>query len=179
MARIAALWFVAAWVAFAAPCRADDPTTPNDPAPEAPASEPAAETPAADAAAPIPRINHHQPRRRLTVAQSIEESVHGLARGLDLDADQQDKVREILVDQHRQMLRLHNAGTTASDDVTGAMLSIYDRTRARIRGILTEEQLKKYPAAVPRDQTAAGQADLQTWMKMQENKRKQDGGTSQ
>jgi hypothetical protein len=165
MARIATLLLVAVTLAFALVCRADEGTAGDDPS--------------SPAGAATPQINHHHPARRLTVAQSIEEGVHRLARGLDLNADQQEQVRQILLDRHRQMMRLRSGGVTASDNVTGATLSIYEQTRARIRAVLTEEQLKKYPAAVPKDQTAAGQADLQTWMKMQETKRKQDGGSSQ
>jgi hypothetical protein len=179
MARIATLLLVGVTLAFAAQCPAHEGAGGDDP----PAADPAASSPAstdnAAADAATPRVSHHHPARRLTVVQSIDESVHRLARGLDLDAGQQDRVREILVDQHLQMMRLRSGGATASDNMAGAMLSIYDQTRVRIRAILTDEQLQKYPAAVPRDQTAAGQADLQKWLKMQENKRKQDGGSSQ
>lgn len=171
MSRNAAMWLVAATLVVAAPCLADD-----QPAPAAPTDEAAAD---AQAPAAIPRVSHHHAVRRLTVAQSIDESVRRLTRGLDLDAAQQDRLRQILVDQHKQMMRLRNSGPGTSEDVTGVMLSIYDQTRARIRAMLTEEQRKKYPAAVPRDQTALGQADLQSWMKMQETKRKQEAGASQ
>ena len=77
------------------------------------------------------------------------------------------------------MMQLRSGGSGVSGDVTGAMLAIYDQARARIRSMLNEEQLKKYPAAVPREQTAPAQADLQHWMQLQESRRKQDDGASQ
>ena len=178
MAHNTAMWLLAATLVLAGTCRADEPPTGSDVRPTAPTAD---EVPATEAAAPAAprRYTHNHTARHLTIAQSIEESVQRLTRGLDLNPDQQERLREILMDQHRQMMRLRKAGFGASDDATGAMLSIYDQTRARIRALLTEEQLKKYPAAVPRDQTAAGQADLESWLKMQETKRKQDSGSEQ
>ena len=125
--------------------------------------------------AQIPTLSHHRSGRRLTVAQSIDESVRRLAHGLDLDLGQQVRLRQILVDQHRQMMQLRTRGAGEPGDVTSAMLAIYDQARARIRSMLNEDQLKKYPAAVPREQTAPAQADLQHWMELQESKRRQDG----
>jgi outer membrane receptor protein involved in Fe transport len=146
--------------AAAAPEASAEPATPNG---ETPNDE-------------TPRVIRHGPVRHLTVAQSIDESVRRLARGLDLDPDQQVRLRQILVDQHRHMMQLRSGASGVSGDVTVTMLAIYDQTRARIRAMLNEEQLKKYPAAVPRDQTAPAQADLQHWMQLQETKRKQDDG---
>jgi hypothetical protein len=170
------MWLLVVTIGVAATCRAGDPATGSNASPAAPTAD---ETTAPDVAAPVTprRYTHNHATRRLTVAQGIEESVQRLTRGLDLKPDQQERLREILMDQHRQMMRLRKGGFGASDDATGAMLSIYDQTRARIRALLTEEQLKKYPSAVPRDQTAAGQADLESWLKMQETKRNHESGT--
>jgi hypothetical protein len=44
--------------------------------------------------------------------------------------------------------------------------------------VLNDEQIKKYPAAVPRDQTAPAQADLQHWLQLQESNRKDEDGSS-
>jgi hypothetical protein len=181
MPRIALMLLVAMTLAFSAACRADDAAAVSDPAaaavPAAPAPDAAATPPAPDAAPP--RARHHEPARHLTVAQSIDQSVHRLARGLALDPGQQVRLRQILVDQHRQIMQLRSSGSAASGDVAGTTLAIYDQTRARIRAMLNEEQRKKYPAAVPRDQTAPAQADLQHWMQIQESRRKQDDGAAQ
>ena len=180
MPAAAVMPLAALMLAFCAPCgpavaAAADASQPAAAAASTP--EASAEPPTPNAA--TPRVSHHRPARRLTVAQSIDESVRRLARGLDLDLSQQVRLRQILVDQHQQMMQLRTRGPGVSGDMTGAMLAIYDQSRARIRAMLNEEQLKKYPAVVPREQTAPAQADLQHWMQLQESKRKQEGEASQ
>ncbi len=163
---------------IAAVCRAGDEAATGE---GAAAGEPAAA--AAPATSTAESVNsrpyRHGPVRHLTPAQSMDESVHRLARGLDLDAGQQAQLRQILVDQRRQILQLRTGGAAVSGGITGAMLAIYDKTRARIRAMLNDEQKKKYPAAVPREQTAPAQADLQHWLQLQDSKRKQDEEPSQ
>jgi hypothetical protein len=162
---------VAMMLTYSAACVAGDTSTTV--APVVPTSESAVESPA-------PQVNvrpgRHGPARHLTVAQSIEESVRRLTRGLDLDPGQQARLRQILVDQRRQVLQLRSS---SAPDVAGTTLAIYGQTKARIRAMLNDEQRSKYSADVPRDTLAPAQADLQHWMKMQESKRQQDSGDSQ
>ena len=160
-------------LAFSAACRADDATAAGD---HSAATGPVAPT-GPDAVAT--RAYRHAPARRLTVAQSIDESVRRLTRDLDLDPGQQARLRQILVDQHRQVLQLRSGNAPASVDVTGTTLAIYDQSKTRIRAMLNDEQRKKYSADVPRDTLAPAQADLQHWMQIQETKRKQGGGATQ
>lgn len=171
MARMALISLVAMSPAFSAACRADDAAATSDTT--------AAASPVAPAGvdAPAPRVHRHGPSRRLTVAQSIDESVRRLTRGLDLDPGQQVRLRQILVDQHRQVLQLRSGNAPAPVDVTGTTLAIYDQSKARIRAMLNDEQRKKYSADVPRDTLAPAQADLRHWMQIQESKRKQDGSS--
>jgi hypothetical protein len=180
MARIALTLLAATTLTFPAACWADDAQAASDATattgPTAPASDAAVNPTGGETA--TPRVLRHGPVRHLTIAQSIDESVRRLARGLDLDPGQQVRLRQILVDQHRQMTQLRSGASQVSGDATGMMLAIYDQTKARVRAMLNEEQLKKYPAAVPREQTAPAQADLQHWMQLQESKRKQDDGAS-
>lgn len=142
-------------------CRAEESAvTPSVPAPgSAPPGAPAAV--------------HRHAGRRLTVAQGIDESVHRLARGLDLDAAQQESVRQILVDQHRRIVKLRSADTSVAPDVAEATLAIYEQTKARIRGLLNDEQRKKYIADVPRGDLAPAQADLKHWIDLQDSRRRQ------
>ena len=172
-------------LAFPERCRADEATVASEPAagsaPAAPAPDSAASTASPtppDQEGATPRVFRHGPVRHLTPAQSIDESVRRLAHGLDLDASQQLQLRQILVDQRRQIVQLRTSGSASPGDMTGKILATYDRTRARIRAMLNEEQLKKYPPAVPRDQTAPAQADLQHWLDIQDSGRKQGDGTS-
>lgn len=163
MAHLALLGLVAMTLAFSAACRADDAAAASD----------------ATAEAQTPRVSHHRPLRRLTAAQSIDQSVRRLSRGLNLNLGQQVRLRQILVDQQRATMQLRSRGAGVSGDLTGAMLAIYDQTKTRIRAMLDDEQKKKYSADVPREQTAPAQADLQHWLELQESRRAQDSGASQ
>ena len=106
----------------------------------------------------------------MTVAQKIDENVRRLTRGLDLDAGQQQKLRQILLDQHRQIMALRQGNPAAQGDVAGTTMAIYDQSKARIRAMLTEEQRQKYSAEVPRSELAPAQADLQHWLDLQQGK---------
>lgn len=163
---------------LSAPCASAVAATADAPQPTAAAAAEASVEPPIPSTE-TPRVSHHRPVRRLTVAQRIDESVSRLSRGLNLDLGQRVRLRQILVDQHQQMMQLRSGGAGVSGDLTGAILAIYDQARARTRSMLNEEQLKKYPAAVPREQTAPAQADLQHWMQQQESKRRQDAEVSQ
>ena len=140
-------------LAFSAACGADDGT---------PAS--AATAPNAD----IPKARVHRPPTRRTADQGIDESVRSMTRSLDLDPAQQAKLRQILLDQRRQAMKLRTDNSEPGADRVGASLAIMDQTKARIRAMLNEEQRKKYSTDVPREQTAPAQADLQHWMQLQE-----------
>lgn len=175
IARIALTSLATMTLAFSGPCRADDAAA-SDPAataaPAAPTTNAAATLPAPDAA--TPRTGHHRPARHLTVAQSIDESVRRLTRGLELDSGQQEALRQILADQHRRIMKLRSANSPAPAEVTGMTMAIYDQSKGRIRAMLNDEQKKKYSADVPRDDLAPAQADLKHWMGLQESKRRQD-----
>jgi len=177
---LAALVALAALAALAssAPGWANDTTTVEAPEASAPPGA-GGEAPTAPADGLVPRAFRHGPVRQLTAAQSLDESVRRLARGLDLDQDQQAKLRQILVDQYRQIMKLRGGMAAAPASATETTLAIYGQTRARIRSMLNDEQRKKYPAEVPHEQTAPAQADLQHWMQLQESRRKQDDGASQ
>lgn len=175
MARIALTLLATMALAYAVSCRADDAAADGPVAtagPAAPAPDAAAKPPIPEAATPVP--SHHRPARHLTVAQSIDESVRRLARGLDLDSGQQETLRQILVDQHRRIMKLRSANAEAPGDVNAMALAIYDQTKGRIRSMLNDEQRTKYSADVPRDNLAPAQADLKHWMDLQESKRRQD-----
>jgi pyruvate/2-oxoglutarate dehydrogenase complex dihydrolipoamide acyltransferase (E2) component len=188
IARMALMSLMAMTLAFSATCRADDAaaagaaaqTAAAAPSPDATATAPAPDAAAGPAVpapeAPVtatPSPRRHGPARRLTVAQSIDESVRRLTRALDLDPAQQERLRNILLDQHRQIMKLRGSGTAASGDVTGQTLAVYDRTKTRIRAMLNDEQKKKYMVDVPHDGLAPAQADLKHWMHIQEAKRRQ------
>jgi hypothetical protein len=99
--------------------------------------------------------------------------VRRLAQALKLDQEQQAKLREILVDQYVQLTKLRTASAPGMDRA-GAMRSIVDRTRERIRDMLNEEQKKQYATDVPSEVTAATRADLEHWLDVRDAQRKED-----
>lgn len=104
--------------------------------------------------------------------------MHRLAQGLTLDEEQQRKLREILLDQQAQLMKLRTESAPGTDR-TGAIRAVVDRTRERIREMLNAGQKKQYSTEVPREVTAATQADLQHWLEVRDAQRKEDTEQSQ
>jgi hypothetical protein len=119
-----------------------------------------------------PGARSHRPPHR-TPAQVIDANVRRLAEGLKLDQAQQVKLREILVDQYAQLLKLRTESAPRTDHA-GAMRAIVDRTRENIRAMLNEEQKKQYSTEVPGEVTAATRADLERWLQVRDAQRKED-----
>jgi hypothetical protein len=124
--------------------------------------------PAAEAAksnAPRARIPRH-PSQRLTPEQALDERVLRLTRALELDEAQQARLREVLTNERRQIMKLRTDNPHPQADRVGPALAILDHTREEIRAMLNEEQKKKYPAPVPRSATTAASADVDYWMRL-------------
>jgi hypothetical protein len=119
------------------------------------------------------RRRHARLPNHRTLAQRLDENVRRLSRGLDLDADQQQTLRQILVEQHHRLSELRSGKFSPSMDVAGVTMGIYEQSRARIRAMLTDEQRQKYAADVPHDGLAPAQADLQHWLDLQASRRRQ------
>jgi hypothetical protein len=137
---------------------------------------PPADSPAtADAPSPAPTAarsrSHRSPHP--TPAQVIDANVRRLAQGLKLNQEQQSKLREILVDQYAQLMKLRTESGPGTDR-TGAIRALVDRTRERIREMLNDEQKKQYSTAVPHEITAATRADLEHWLEVRDAQRRVD-----
>ena len=140
-----------------------------------PGDAPPGESPASTdgpAAGSALRSRSHRPPHR-TPAQVLDANVRRLAQGLRLDQEQQAKLREILVDQYAQLMKLRTESAPRTDRA-GAMRAIVDRTRERIREMLNDEQKKQYATDVPREVTAATRADLEHWLEVRDAQRKED-----
>ncbi len=133
---------------------------------------PSVESPTSAPAGSTARSRSHRPSHR-TPAQVIDANVRRLAQGLRLDQEQQAKLREILVDQYAQLMKLRTESASATDR-TGAMRAIVDRTRERIREMLNDEQKKQYATDVPREVTAATRADLEHWLDVRDAQRNEN-----
>jgi hypothetical protein len=138
----------------------------------APPAESPASTDADPPAGSALRSRSHRPSHR-TPAQVIDANVRRLAQGLRLDHEQQARLREILVDQYAQLMKLRTESAPGTDRV-GAMRAIVDRTREKIRGMLNDEQKKQYATDVPREVTAATRADLEHWIDVRDAQRRED-----
>jgi hypothetical protein len=119
-----------------------------------------------------PRSRSHRPPHP-TPATVIDANVRRLARGLKLDEEQQAKLREILVDQYAQLMKLRTESAPGTDRA-GAMRAIVDRTREKIREMLNDEQKKQYSTEVPREVTAATRADLEHWLDVRDAQRREN-----
>jgi hypothetical protein len=119
-----------------------------------------------------PRSRSHRPPH-LTPVQVVDANVRRLAQGLKLDQEQQAKLREILVDQYAQLMKLRTESAPGTDRA-GAMRAIVDRTREKIREMLNDEQKKQYSAEMPREVTAATRADLEHWLDVRDAQRRED-----
>jgi hypothetical protein len=108
-----------------------------------------------------------------TPAKVIDTNVRRLAQGLKLDQEQQARLREILVDQYAQLMRLRTESPPGTDRA-GAMLAIVDRTREKIREMLNDEQKQQYSTEGPREVTAATRADLEHWLDVRDAQRRED-----
>jgi hypothetical protein len=114
-----------------------------------------------------PQVKGKAPRhpQRLTPEQVIDERVRRLATSLDLDETQQGRLREVLVNERREIQRLRTDNAHPGADRIGPMLAILEKTREEIRAMLNDEQRKKYPAPLPQNSTAPANADLDYWIR--------------
>jgi len=119
-----------------------------------------------------PGSRSHRPSH-LTPAQVVDANVRRLAQGLKLDQQQQARLREILVDQYAQLMKLRTESAPGTDRA-GAMRAIVDRTREKIREMLNDEQKEQYSTQVPREVTAATRADLEHWLDVRDAQRRED-----
>ena len=139
---------------------------------DVPAADSPVNTDAPPSAATAPRSRSHRAPHR-TPAQVIDANVQRLARGLKLDQEQQANLREILVDQYAQMIKLRTESAPGTDRA-GVIRAIVDRTRERIREMLNDDQKKQYTIDVPQEVTAATRADLEHWLDVRDAQRRED-----
>ncbi len=155
------------------------PDQPAAPAPDTPVAAPTLdatpdEVKPDSALAPkrIPRT--HGATQHRTLPEKIDAEVRRLAVGLNLDAAQQEKLRQILWDQHRELRARLVEHPQPGVDRASLALAIVDHTKAQIRAMLNDEQKVKYSAEVPREAVSASRADLEHWVDVQNGQASQD-----
>ena len=83
------------------------------------------------------------PRRGMP---SVEDQLKNLTDRLSLTDDQQTKIKPILEDQRTQMQALMKDDSLSQEDKRSKGRAIRESTSGKIRGVLTDDQKKKYDA---------------------------------
>ena len=129
-----------------------------------PASTPQPSTPQNAGQSPQATPAHpaHTAHRRPT----LEDRVKVLAKALDLSAPQQVAVKGILEQRQAEILRLRQDGSISGEQRIDRLRALQDQTVVRIRGVLNDEQKKKYDPLAVRDRTPApDQKTVEDWLK--------------
>src|SRR5258708_4312770 len=86
-----------------------------------------------------------------TPATSLDERVHLVAKELDLDANQQARLKSILLAQRAEVTKAWNDPSVPAAVRIATTQAISEKTAERIRGVLNDEQRGKYAKAHQRD----------------------------
>ena len=89
-----------------------------------------------------------QPQQSAAGAPSIDEQVQHLSQQLNLNADQQSKVKSALEDQHNKAMDVVQDNTLAREDKISKIHALRENTIAKIRTTLNDDQQKKFDLMV-------------------------------
>ena len=67
-----------------------------------------------------------------------------MAKHLNLDADQQAKVKDILTSEQSQMQKMHQDSSMSQDDRRSKMMDVHKASNDQIRAVLNPDQQKKF-----------------------------------
>lgn len=79
---------------------------------------------------------------------SIDEQVSMLATELNLNNDQQAKIKNVLEDQHTQAMTIVNDANISRDDKMQKIHSLRESTISKVRGVLNDTQKPKFDQMV-------------------------------
>ncbi len=97
---------------------------------------------------------------------ALEQRVRLLTRELDLNAEQQHAVRQILLGQREQMKHIREDASIAPEDLAAAVRLAGEHTADRIRALLSEDQKKKYNRPLPDGALSTqANADVEGWLR--------------
>ena len=83
------------------------------------------------------RHGHHR-------MHSVDDQVKRMTKKLNLNDDQQSKVKGILENQQTQMQQLRNDSSVSRDDRFSKMREIHENSNSQIRATLNDDQQKKF-----------------------------------
>jgi periplasmic protein CpxP/Spy len=75
---------------------------------------------------------------------SIDQRVQRLTKMLNLNDDQQAKVKSILADQQNQMTALRQDTSMSQQDRRAKFMQIHQDTQDKLRGVLNDQQKAKF-----------------------------------
>ena len=155
-----------AWLAAPGAARADDEAAATNPVADAPLAARAPPAGTAAAEDPLPDKPYGRPQAVRRRGQSLDYRMKLLTAELNLDASQQVEVRRALEDQRAQIQALWASAAIPAGQRVNATKVISDKTAARIRGLLNEEQRKRYSIErkPPAPGDTAGKPDVEHWM---------------
>jgi hypothetical protein len=131
---------------------------------EAPAPTPSA-APASGEVAPTPKVRRaYRPPRPLSAEAALDQRIHLLSVELGLDDTQQAGVREALITQRQQTLKVWQDTSIPAPLRIKVTQDIGMRTADRIRALLTDAQREKYIKPRPGEPDKAHGDDAETWI---------------
>lgn len=121
---------------------------------------------AQDAGQPNPGASPHSVRQRPAHADALEQRVQLLTHELDLNAQQQEAVRKILLGQREAVKQIWQDPSIAPAERAPAVRLAGERTADQIRGVLNEEQKKKYNRPLPDGELSTrANTDVEGWLR--------------
>jgi hypothetical protein len=121
---------------------------------------------AQDAGQPQSGALPHSVRQRPARADALEQRVQLLAHELDLNAQQQQSVRRILLGQREAVKQIWQDPAIAPAERAPAVRLVGERTADQIRAVLNEEQKKKYNRPLPDGELSTrANTDVEGWLR--------------
>jgi hypothetical protein len=115
---------------------------------------------ATKAAQPVHHVG--PPKKR----QTLDDRVAQLARYLDLSEGQRSTLKDILVQNQQEILKMRGAPSPPEGLQMDRFRAIEDKTAERIRAMLSEEQRKKYdPLGARNSNSAVQDVSVEDWLK--------------
>jgi len=95
----------------------------------------------------------------------LDNRVQLMAKELDLDANQQDRLKSILLAHRAEVAKAWNDPSVPAAVRIATTQAVSEKTAERIRAVLNDEQRAKYAKAHQRDaRVGAPGGDVQKWM---------------
>ena len=120
--------------------QATQPSQPQTAPPSQPAQEPQATQPSQSQP---PQATQPAPAPPAAQPPSIDDQVNALAQELNLNPDQQGKIKTVLVDQRQQASTVIADNSLSRDDKVQKIRALREATIAKVRGLLNDDQKKK------------------------------------